>query len=268
MGKFDGLLRRPTITLAFCTLNRRIHTKSSVRKSLGINTQSLKKILRITSIQVSDHALERWNERVGPIYSNVQDLEYLLTFLLKMPHRLSWLAPSIGLIDSEIYFVADTIGQTLVIKTFYGRSSLQPSLNQFEAMKRFTYYEDDRLALTIPRHILEEQSPPPVPMELVKFFGRTIEYSLEHYLIKDGSCFFLKTKKEKLPEEIMEIDITDPEQPLLNRSVLFVLHRLGHEKFVLQHLMHHKPDALQKAFKKYEVKRESRLKDQAHSPTM
>jgi hypothetical protein len=261
MGALLRLLRKPKVTEAYCLLNKNINKQYSLTDLISKQPTGLKQNLRMgKSVHITDHAFMRWNERVGPQYSDVMELENTLNSLIKLPFRITWLNPSVGIIDSEIMFISEVVDNTIIIKTFYGRRSLNPSLNQFESLRNYNYYEDDKVDLSFSPDTLNKQSPPPIPIEIIRFSGRTIDYCLEHYINEeDQTIFYLKHIKDNRLQETNGINITEPKQPLLNRSALYILYMLGYRDFITGHLTHHKPDAVKESYQIFKEKRKARL---------
>jgi hypothetical protein len=261
MGALSRLLRKPKVTEAYCLLNSNINKKLILIDLVSKQSPGIKQNSMVDkTVYITEHAFLRWNERVGPQYSEAKELEILLNSILSLPFRITWLNPTVGIIDSDIIFISEIINNIVIIKTFYGRKSLNPSLNQFETLRNYNSYEDEKVNLSLPPEILNKQLPPPIPIEIIRFSGRTIEYCLEHYITDENRPFFyLKHIKDSRLQETNAVNITEPKQPLLNRSALYILYLLGYRDFVLDHLTHHKPDAVEESYQKFEEKRKARL---------
>lgn len=263
MGSIDRLLRKPVIQKAFCILYKNNYKKSIVDKFLfKAEGECWSEGIRDFSINISAHAFERWNERVGPIYTNFEELEYIIRTLFNLPFRITWLSSSLGAIDSDILFIYEIIDEQVIIKTFYGRKSLQPALNNFKDLRRYNYSEDT-VNLSHTQELLKTQQPPLIPVEIVLFNGRTQSYYIEKYSLEgEKSSIYLKTIINKKIVEVIEIDLSKPQQSIFNRSVLYILHRLGHNKFVLDHLLFHKPEAVHESIEKFELRKRNYLETQ------
>ncbi|WML46737.1 hypothetical protein RCG23_13910 [Neobacillus sp. PS3-34] len=255
MGALDRLLRKVPINNAYCSLYKNEYTKDIVENFMSKKGQLVGKVRNsFSEVKISEHAFERWNQRVGPFFTRVEKLERLVFALLSLPLRIEWLSPSLGIIDSDILFIYEAREETLLIKTFYGRCSFHPSLYQFPVLKKYNLHELEKINLSLPPNILEQQVAPVLPLEVILFNGRTMDYCIETYLVEEQrSCMYLKMIKKGKITEITEIDLNHPEQHLLNRSVLYVLNRLGYQEFVKAHLLHHKPDAVEESYQKHAV---------------
>lgn len=267
MGALDRLLRNPKINRAYSNLNTFQCSRKSIHPLLQLQFYGRRKTIKgITAIKITEHAHTRWNERVGPFIENSSNLEILLSGLIGLPDRLTWISHSIGLIDNDIVFIGDIRSKELVISTFYGRKALHPALNQFQSLKKFNVYSDDHINLSICNEVLGQQVLPPIPVQILQFSGRKTDYCLECYSLVDGEqIFLLKTMKYKIMQDISIINLEKPFQPLLNRSVLFVLHRMGYKEFVLSHLTFHKPESVKESFDLYRKRLSSISKEQMNT---
>jgi hypothetical protein len=145
-------------------------------------------------------------------------------------------------------------GQTLIIQTFIGRISLIPALANYKAVLRFNSIQNDRLDLAIPPLVLKQQQLPLIPREVVKFSGSRNHYQLEEYLYTnpDGSVAAIFALQILQGNQISYrlIDPVEPPNLKLFRSVLYLLLLKGYQDYVLQHIVIHKADKLQKLLQK------------------
>lgn len=108
----------------------------------------------IERIVLTDHAEDRWNERIGP-YARKAQLNRLLTDL----HNLGRIRyyQDFGVIDNEIVFhfsIEHKRNKVAIIQTFLGRISLKPLLEDVENIRnRYVY-------LYVEPEILQKQKLP------------------------------------------------------------------------------------------------------------
>lgn len=209
----------------------------------------------ITSVIIDHHTLKRWNERVGPIMER-NELENLLNDLIRIPYRITTLTDDIAVIDDEIVFIYKFVDDKLVILTIYGRISLKPSLQGLSELKRFNYQQCDRLNLSLPNDVLEQQFAPPVPDDVYFFKGTHTTYRLEHYKSRGdrNELIFLTTFSADGSQRMREIKLDAPKQSKLNSKVLYVLYCLGYHDFVYQHMKFHNPAKIERLEQKHKEK--------------
>ncbi|MEH7747875.1 hypothetical protein V7659_23065, partial [Neobacillus drentensis] len=136
-------------------------------------------------ILIDHHALERWNERVGPIIS-LDSLQKSLEIIFRnCSYRIGQLAHGIGSIDNDIVFTYEHTDKVFKITTFYGRKNLHPTLNQVKNLRRYNLYCNEYVNLALTKEELNRQSLPLIPKEMIHFQGRITSYILEKYIISD-----------------------------------------------------------------------------------
>lgn len=199
---------------------------------------------KIKEIVINPHCVTRWNERVGPRLKK-EELELLFNQLLKIPYRITTLSKEIAIVDDDIVFIYKIEGNKMVILTIYGRLSLKPSLQNLDRLKTFNYHHYDRLNLSIPEKVLEEQIVPPIPEDLYIFNGRKTFYRIEKFRCVEGDLYYLTTFLNG-QQHIREIIFSNPKQAKLNKKVLYVLYSIGFKEFVYEHLKHHNPERIEK----------------------
>ena len=212
----------------------------------------------VQSIQLSEHAAKRWNERVGPFMEEAQ-LIVILNSLLLVPGSIKFINKEEGRIEDDIVFTYFIEEDKIVITTFYGRVSLHPALNNLNLLKRFNYCEQDTYNLDVSQKILDRQRLPLIPEEIIQFNGSKSVYLIEKYVNGDqDSCLFFYKVTSDHVAVTMKIDPNRPEQPLLTRKTLYILNRLGYADFVIKHLIFHQPEAVK------EIRLESLMKKVLH----
>jgi hypothetical protein len=179
---------------------------------------------------MSDHTEERWNERVGPIAdlsSLISLFEYVLTY---EPYRLDFVTEEFAYLDDDICFCYGIEDNAFIIRTFYGRASLIPSLSQIAKMKNFNYNKNDQLKLSLTAEEINRQVFPKCPNMHSSFIN------------KNGQVFNLlicQSEKSKinliiLSEKINDLHVKDSliisgsEIPkvALDYEVLALLHKM------------------------------------------
>lgn len=199
---------------------------------------------RIKEIVVNNHCVQRWNERVGPKLEK-EELELLFNQLLQIPYRITTLSNEIAIIDDDIVFIYKFEGNKMIILTIYGRLSLKPSLQNLDRLKVFNYNHYDRLNLSLPERVLEEQIVPPIPEDLYIFKGRRTFYRIEKFHCVEGELYYLTTFLNG-QQHLKEIKFSNPKQARINKKVLYILYSIGYKDFVYQHIKYHNPEKIEK----------------------
>jgi hypothetical protein len=204
------------------------------------------------SIIIDNHTLERWNERVGPItdFSTLQNV--LNRIFLNHSYRVRKIAGDIGTIDGDIVFTYVEKDRKLIITTFYGRKSLRPVLNQMESLRIYNLVNKEFVELSLAENEVMNQELPILPREVIEFSGRTREYCIEKYLMRNQKqpvvfCY-LDNKIIRLIN-LGEI----PHVKTVPKIVLFILYKDGYSSFVMEYFKHHHPTRVEKA-KNYAMK--------------
>lgn len=202
------------------------------------------------SVVITNHTLERWNERVGPKV-NLDTLQKTLEVIFKnFIYRVSKLDHGIGSIDNEIIFTYEMKDGEFCITTFYGRKSLQPALNQMKNLRNYNLYRHDQVNLAISDEELKRQTMPLIPKEIIHFNGKKTSYVLEKYILLDRRkpCFLCYKKDlKKRDVTTFMIDLEKPEQILIPKNVLSVLSWIGFSPFVIDYFHYHHPEKVEKA---------------------
>jgi hypothetical protein len=202
------------------------------------------------SVLINHHTLDRWNERVGPIVS-LDSLQKSLEIIFKnCPYRISKLDQGIASIDNDIIFTYDSDESEFSISTFYGRKTLQPTLNHVKTLRKYNLHNNEYVNLTLSNEELNEQILPFIPKEIIYFEGHLTSYILEKYIVSDRilPCFHCYKKEFKKSGFLsILIDLEKPEQEQIPNNVLYMLYRLGYGEFVIDYFKIHKPEKLIKA---------------------
>lgn len=136
----------------------------------------------------TEHAVIRWNERIGP-YSSWQELNNLALNLYLLG-RIRFI-DDLGVIDDEIVFCYSINSQReVIIQTVLGRLSLKPLLYELDNIRnRYVY-------LDVPEEVLQEQSLPIInewERQQLKEIKEQIRYE---QLSEIEKKVFLKQEKE------------------------------------------------------------------------
>lgn len=257
MAPLTRLMRKPHIQKALHFLdNGKAYTREDIMQSIN-RKENVYKIFpkSITGIHLTLHAYRRWNERVGP-FMRWDDLQTLLNKLFFIPARIKMVSEKRGAIDGDILFVYELKKNIVHIKTFYGRISLQPALQNLRELRTLRFKQKEKINLSESQNTLEMQRRPVVPDEYVEFSGRTTRYLLEKYSVLSNEgikiFYYVKTMQNDKVKKVIEIDPLNPHGTMLTSSVLYVLNTLGCKEFAQKHLEFHKPEQVKKAVEKYQ----------------
>lgn len=197
-------------------------------------------------IKVSKHAVERWNQRVGPILSS-SELHYLLRCLY-FAGRIDFFRSQIAVIDNEIVFAFERNKKQLTIKTFLGRISRNPEFANFEEAQSKMIFYQQKTRLKVSKKILQQSPFPVVPREIFHLqTPRRLNYVLSEYEYFDHQrlstvVYFYEVNKNPRWKKIAYDDFYQPEDQPLDPSILRLLYIKGYEKYVLSQLAYHQPD--------------------------
>ncbi|WP_282172835.1 hypothetical protein [Cytobacillus firmus] len=196
---------------------------------------------QVNSIVLSDHAAERWNERVGPCLSE-DKLITVLNQLLLLPGAISITSKGEGRINNDIIFTYVISDDTLIITTFYGRISLHPPLNNLERLKKYNQAENDRYCFKLSQELLDLQTLPLLPKEVYQYEGSKNSYYIEKYECEGIAYCLLYEISSGRVDSIMLIDPEYPQGRQLPGKVLRILRKMGFSEFVHEHQKFHRPD--------------------------
>lgn len=117
------------------------------------------------TVIISNHALERWNERIGPMIEHKTLYYYFLQ--LHKQRRIQYYKGRtlLGVIDNEIVFVYEKKSwDKIVILTFAGRVSVKTKLRNLSNYNNFSKRKDTLdLSLVVDSQIFLEQTMPVLP---------------------------------------------------------------------------------------------------------
>jgi len=147
----------------------------------------VKKKLKNANIVIYEHALTRWNRRVGP-YATTEELSLMIQQLIRL-NRVCFSGEDYGYIDNDILFIYEWTGnKELSIITFYGRISMNICLQNFYALRKYNKHKVDQLRLDLCREELEKQVFPIIPRRAVRLFINSKKYELSIYETQESEC--------------------------------------------------------------------------------
>ncbi|MCM3130134.1 MULTISPECIES: hypothetical protein [unclassified Paenibacillus] len=244
-----------TIQEYFCTLSP-FHNNDNFESIEGyFQSRSMKSLIlsRLDKrasdnkqIIITDHALQRWNERVSSSRMNFFCLQGKLNLLFNQFGRVELQPNGVGIIDREIIFTYENDDENIIITTFYGRLSQIHSLHHFEALRNYNAYSSEFLDLDLSPESLNTLPVPPIPFQRMIFRGNTSTYLIEKYT--DGSVdFFVLIVLEGADSgSVREFYSNQPGGVKLEKSVRRALLLLGNEEFVYRYVEIHHPHELRK----------------------
>lgn len=205
--------------------------------------------VRKEQVILTDHAYERWNQRVA--LSKKKDiLEHKLNALFSILGRVEFITHEVGIIDKEILFTYEKDKGKIIITTIYGRLSKNPSLYHFEAMRNYNHQNDDYIELTLDDASLSSLFDPPIPAQRMIFKGSTSQYLIDKYDDQSRSLFVLLVLDGPEKGTLREFYSDRPECEKIEKSVRQAIMLLGHEAFVYNHVAFHYPEELEKRLRR------------------
>lgn len=186
--------------------------------------------------EIIDHALDRWNTRVGPSTDDIESLSETIAFLHSFRRVKLYPKNSIGIIDDEIIFTFEKKGKTTLITTFYGRVSLVPYLVDFEVLRRYNRKSGDSIRLEQPPDVLKHQSLV-VHKKIMLFRGEHNKYMMEVFDAEGQDVIYITTMTGPASGKTIEIrnDFIDKSQKI-NISSLSALREAGYGDYVSNYI--------------------------------
>lgn len=157
------------------------------------------------NFSINEHALERWNERVGPI-AKQEKLTQIINELYKLD-RVFLKDNNVGYIDNEILFTFQKDKEKILIDTFYGRMSKKIALLNFEALRKYNAKEGEMIDLTLPEEELKEQIIPQLPFNILSIQYNKKIYLVEKYKTKTDETLIIliiQGSKEKMTMSVLK----------------------------------------------------------------
>lgn len=216
---------------------------------------------------VTSHALQRWNERVGPKMSSKNLQSILETIIALQPWRMQQVAHNTWCLDQEIYFIAQQDGKKLKLITFLGRASLRPLLKRLRDVQAYVLQKQGRLHLALTEQELASAACPIFPTMMMYVTGNTTNYWLEHFQTANGGepivlCSIYNSVIKK--HECYWIDLAKPEERPLHRKVLNVLYKWGYHEFLRSYYAIHDQKQVEKTAARMRRKVERRQQYAQH----
>lgn len=217
---------------------------------------------RTQSLTLTEHALQRWNERIGPNVRYDELENRLHSIVLLQPWRIHKVAHNIWTIDEDIVFIANMDNGHFTIVTFLGRIMLKPVLKNIKALQGYVTYKRDRLNLVVSEDVVAQQSLPILPQKIWHVQGSTTDYWLEWFDVTFDEepiilCSVYNAKTQHY--ECYFIHLSKPQQRVLHRKVLNVLYKWGFYEFLHQYYEHFDQSKIQKIALRMKRKVEKRL---------
>lgn len=156
------------------------------------------KLKEITSISITNHAWQRWNERVSKIIPSFEQLHAYLSNCIIHLGRIRFLNPYFASIDEDIIFYYEIKDHQLFIISFYGRVTIKPGLSDVNLLLQFLGKKVDRLFLSVPEDQLTNSNLLPIPSHHLIFEGSITTYELNVYSCLDGDlCHLINHTNQK-----------------------------------------------------------------------
>lgn len=209
----------------------------NLTKKLSTSNNLLSEIEKVVISDQTDeeHALLRWNTRVGPII-DAATLETLMEYIvLHEPQRINIVNENFAYLDGTICFYYSIEKGIFRVHTFYGRSNLRPSLTNIAKMKIYNMEQSDQVILELQEDELN-QPMPLMPKSYVHFKSESGEsYELFQFNNKEHHVndFFYFYKGKALVYASPLHNMPTKELPF---DFLKVLYWLGYEQTVFKNL--------------------------------
>lgn len=231
---------------------------------------SLKLPKEIIEIEVDSHALERWNQRVGPIATDEILTNIFRVAILINPNRIEVLERGLAILDNEVVFSFEIKDSILKITTFFGRISLKPILLNVDTLRKYNFRSQEEIDLVIDENVINQQVLPVAPSSVIEFRdSKNISNILFYFQSLDNNGgkrnFYyhlyrnseivnswvgndlVNKQTDDLGEWILkQIDISHPNRFNLTEIQLHVLGLLGNNKFLLNYMSQEDPERLKK----------------------
>ena len=190
---------------------------------------------RLRKVHVTSHAVERWNERVGP-YATSEQLFCVFKTIIETQHRRlkNW-GEGIWCLDRDIVFRAQWLDDELRIITFYGRISYRPLLKHVCEILYHKQKSKEGLNLKLSDQELAQATMPLLPKMRTYVRGQTSSYLLEHFEVvgEDKPVILCCTYNEVTRKrDCYIIDLNKPTERVLHRKVLNLLYKWGYHDFL------------------------------------
>lgn len=241
-----------------------------LKKNLSHHFLDFKLLNGIKEVEVDFHALERWNQRVGPIITHEVLTNIFKVAILINPDRILVLERGLAILDNEIVFSFEVKDSLLTVTTFFGRISLNPVLLNVDTLRKYNLHSQEEINLVIDDKVIEQQELPFAPSSVIEFMDSNNLPNLLFYfqgldnnggkrnfyyhLIRKTEIVDIKGHKDTVNEQtenigewlVKHIDLSHPKRFNLTEIQLHVLGLLGNNKFILNYMSHKDPDRLNK----------------------
>lgn len=183
-------------------------------------------------IVVDEHAFERWNTRVGPIFQDIETLTQTISFLHSFRRIKLYNKKNVGSIDDDILFTFKNEGGKIVITTFYGRISLVSYLADFDVLRKYNLKNNDSIKLEQTVDVLNKQTLI-IHKEIMTFSGSHNKYLLEIFDNNGKDMIYLTVLRGYNVNKTIEINPNVVNLGLrLSKSCMSILTKIGYSDYV------------------------------------
>ncbi|MGN4128017.1 hypothetical protein ACMGD3_23885 [Lysinibacillus sphaericus] len=203
-------------------------------------------------VHVTDHTLERWNQRVGPYMSTNKELaDYLMIIMSAKVKRYEILEePNKNFNDYLIEIEKDIVGSftiknnSIVFISFFGRVSKVPALANWYFLRHFNMKKgrlnnriQDQINLDFSIEELQNECLPATPITEWFITGSRTNYVVEKYFIEEqNEPIYVILQSRKGHREWLVINTAKSYSKKLSKRVQQLLRSDGQEEFVEDYL--------------------------------
>lgn len=181
------------------------------------------------------HALNRWNERVGPKLTK-QELDEWVQLYYRMG-EIRFLTDVFGYLSDEIVFAYKMEKEKVIITTFYGRVSQKPILRDILALREYNRVYNDYVDLKLDKDVLAEQKLPSKANAVFLHMKKNRTIYIEKYVTDTGKDLLFYWERNK---GFQEVKLEQPELGSHDSVVLSFLKNNGYATYVTQYQKIHK----------------------------
>ncbi|HCG4536257.1 TPA: hypothetical protein NJY08_005112, partial [Salmonella enterica subsp. enterica serovar Typhi str. AG3] len=170
------------------------------------------------------------------------------------PNRIEVLENQLALLDDEIAFAYEIRGTKMMVTTFFGRVSVNPSLGNVDVLRRYNKHFNEQIHLAIPKEKLELFEFPTAPKAAIEFSITSNVYRMYFYQNnQDQNMYYLihYLNQETNKWEHTLIDLQHVNRTKVNETELYILAMLGHAEFVYNYLKLYEKERFQNLYNIY-----------------
>lgn len=183
------------------------------------------------------HALNRWNERVGPKVMK-KELDQWVQVYYELG-EFNFVTDVFGYISEEIVFAYKIEKGRIIITTFYGRVSQKPILKDIVALREFNLKYNQFVDLKLDKDVLQKQKMPSVADEVFLHVKKNRTLYIEKYVTDSGKEMLFYWEHNK---GFKEVELGHPELGDHDALILSFLKNSGYAAYVSQYNKHRLPD--------------------------